>query len=357
MPIAPPKTSSDERWRSVLARDKAADGIFYYAVATTGVYCRPGCASRLPHRRNVAFYENAEAAQQAGYRPCKRCRPNEIAPQRLQTDAVAQACRTLDQDGRTPGLHELAAEAGLSPGHFHRVFRHTLGVTPRQYAAARRMARFRAGLQTGSPVTEAIYEAGFGSSGRAYAAATDHLGMSPSAYRSGAAGVSIRYAAGPCLLGWVAIAATDRGICAIELGDDPAALRDHLRQRFPEATLSHGDAPLAAMVREVGAAIETPQAGLDLPLDIQGTTFQQRVWNALCAIPAGETVSYGELASRLGNVKAARAVAAACAANALAIAVPCHRAVRADGTPGGYRWGVERKRALLVREGGAASAK
>lgn len=343
-------TSEEARWAAVSGRDRAADGAFVYGVVTTGVYCRPGCASRAPRRDNVRFFGTPDEAEAAGLRPCKRCAPRAPRPDSAEAAAVARAVALIEASDEPPTLRELAAAAGLSPYHFHRRFKAAMGVTPAAYARARRGDRLRGELTTAPSVSAAIYEAGFGSSGRLYAESRGTLGMTPSAYRAGAPGEQISYATAPSSLGWVLVAATGRGICAIELGDDPARLEAGLRARFPHAALAADDPTFAAWVRAAVGLVEVPRRGLDLPLDLQGTAFQRRVWAALREIPAGDTATYAEVAARIGQPGAARAVAQACAANTLAVAVPCHRVVRGDGSPGGYRWGAARKGALLARE-------
>ncbi len=338
----------DARWRAVIERDGRADGAFYYAVKTTGVYCRPACSSRQPRRANVVFFASSADAEGAGFRACKRCGPRSIAARPPGHDAVLRACQLIEESAETPGLDELAGAVGLSPFYFHRLFKEVVGVTPKAYAAARRLRRLREGLDRGETVTRAIYGAGFGSGSRCYEG--DGLGMTPSDYRNGAAGLPIRYALAESYLGRVLVAATERCICSIELGDTPGELRAGLAARFSGATLAEGDADFAAMVRRVVAFLEAPGRGLDLPLDVRGTAFQRRVWEALRAIPAGSTASYGEVARRVGSPTAVRAVARACAANPVAVAIPCHRVVGADGGLRGYRWGVGRKRELLRRE-------
>jgi AraC family transcriptional regulator of adaptative response/methylated-DNA-[protein]-cysteine methyltransferase len=343
--------SEQERWDAVVRRDGEADGAFYYSVRSTGVYCRPSCASRRARRENVEFHLTCAEAERAGFRPCKRCLPNEagglVAHHAV---AVAKACRLMEGADDTPGLDALAAAAGMSRFHFHRVFRAVTGVTPKAYADARRSQKVREELARSRTVTDAIYGAGFNSSGRFYAKSTEMLGMTPTEFRGGGPDAAIRFASGVCSLGIVLVAATEKGVCAILLGDDPAALRRDLEKRFPRATLISGDRDFESTVAQVVSFVEAPRAGLDLPLDVRGTAFQQRVWQALRAIPAGARASYAEIAERIGAPKAVRAVAQACAANALAVAVPCHRVVRQDGGISGYRWGVERKRALLERE-------
>jgi AraC family transcriptional regulator, regulatory protein of adaptative response / methylated-DNA-[protein]-cysteine methyltransferase len=343
-------TNEDERWDAVVRRDGSADGAFYYSVRTTGVYCRPSCASRPARRENIGFHLTCADAEQAGFRPCKRCRPNEAGLAEQHAAAVAKACRLMESADDPPGLDALAAAAGMSRFHFHRVFRAVAGVTPKAYADALRGQRVRRELSRSRTVTEAIYGAGFNSSGRFYEKSAEILGMTPTDFRAGGHHAAIRFATGVCSLGTVLVAATDKGVCAILLGDDSATLLRDLEERFPLARLISGDRDFERTVAQVVSFVEAPRMGLDLPLDVRGTAFQQRVWQALRAIPAGSRASYREIAQRIGAPKAVRAVAQACAANALAVAIPCHRAVRHDGALSGYRWGVERKRALLERE-------
>jgi AraC family transcriptional regulator of adaptative response/methylated-DNA-[protein]-cysteine methyltransferase len=348
---ASPAFSNDEdRWAALARRDRSADGMFYYSVRTTGVYCRPSCAARLARRENVRFHSTCEEAEQAGFRPCQRCRPNEPALTEQRAVAVAKACRLIETADESPNLDALAEAAGMSRFHFHRVFKAITGVTPKAYAAAHRAQRVREELSRSDTVTEAIYGAGFNSSGRFYATASDILGMTPTDFRSGGHGASIRFAVGECSLGSILVATTQKGVCAILLGDDPDALMRDLQDRFPKARLIGGDKGFEQLVARVVGFVEAPALGLDLPFDVRGTAFQQRVWQALREIPAGATATYTEIAERLGAPKAVRAVAQACAANAIAVAIPCHRVVRNDGALAGYRWGVKRKRALLDRE-------
>ncbi|MCJ2036949.1 bifunctional DNA-binding transcriptional regulator/O6-methylguanine-DNA methyltransferase Ada [Methylobacterium sp. J-068] len=341
------------RWAALATRDAGADGRFVYAVRTTGVYCRPSCGARPAKPGNVAFYATCAEAEAAGFRACRRCRPNAPALAERRAAIVTESCRRIDAAETVPSLDGLARDAGMSPSHFHRVFRAITGVTPRAYAAARRAERLASGLQGSGSVTEALYEAGYTASSRFYATASQRLGMSPAAYRRGGAGTEIRFAIGQCSLGAILVAATPRGVCAILLGDDPDALARDLQDRFPRATLSGGDTDFERWMAGIVGFVEAPGRGLDLPLDIGGTAFQQRVWAALRAIPVGTTASYAEIARAIGEPGAVRAVARACAANALAVAIPCHRVVRTDGALSGYRWGVARKRALLARERGA----
>jgi len=340
----------EARWAAVLARDAGADGAFVTCVRSTGIYCRPSCPARHPRRENVAFLPSAAAAEAAGFRACKRCRPDGTSPAALRTRAIAAACRAIDAAEDAPDFDALAAEAGLSRFAFQRAFRAVTGLTPGAYAAAARAGRARAALRGEGSVTEAIYAAGFASSGRFYEKAPAMLGMTPSRYRAGGADVRIAFAIARSALGLVLVAGTLTGVAALALGDDEAALLAELRARFPKAELIAGDAAFAAWVRAVLAYVEAPRVGLDLPLDIRGTAFQRRVWQALREIPRGRTASYAEIAARIGDPKAVRAVAGACAANAIAIAIPCHRVVRSDGGLSGYRWGTARKRALLERE-------
>jgi AraC family transcriptional regulator of adaptative response/methylated-DNA-[protein]-cysteine methyltransferase len=347
---SPPFSNDDTRWEAVVRRDRAADGAFYYSVRTTGVYCRPSCAARLARREHVRFHATCEEAEQAGFRPCKRCRPHQAALAEQHATAVAKACQLIEATEDMPNLDALAAAVGMSRFHFHRVFKTLTGVTPKAYAAAHRAQRVRDELSRTGTVTEAIYGAGFHSNGRFYATSSEVLGMTPTDFRSGGHGASIRFAVGECSLGSILVAATDKGVCAIMLGDDPDALVRDLQDRFPKAQLLGGDQDFEHLVAKVVGFVEAPALGLNLPLDVQGTAFQQRVWQALRAIPSGTTASYTEIAERIGAPQAVRAVAQACASNALAVAIPCHRVVRQDGALAGYRWGIERKRALLERE-------
>jgi AraC family transcriptional regulator of adaptative response/methylated-DNA-[protein]-cysteine methyltransferase len=351
-PKAPHAASGreDAFWEAVRRRDRTQDGAFFFAVSTTRVYCRPSCASRPAKRENVAFFATAEAAERAGFRACKRCRPDKLGAPDPQVQAVRRACERIASAEEAPSLADLAATVGLSPFHFHRIFKKVAGVTPKAYAAAEQARRAAEGLRTAETVTEAIYDAGFNSSSRFYETATARLGMTPTAVRRGGAGASIRFAVGEASLGAVLVAATQKGVCAIMLGDDPDQLVRDLEDRFPRAELLGGDPAFERTVARVVGLIEAPGQRVDLPLDIRGTAFQQQVWQALRAIPAGRTATYAEIAQAVGRPTAVRAVAQACAANPLAVAIPCHRVVRADGDVSGYRWGVERKRKLIARE-------
>jgi len=343
------------RWAAVTQRDPGADGVFWYSVATTGVYCRPSCAARPALRKNVAFHASCAEAEAAGFRPCKRCRPDEASQAERQARTVAAACRAIDTalaaGEPAPDLDALAAASGFSRFHFHRVFRAVAGVTPKAYADARRALRVRQELAGGASVTAALYDAGFNASSRFYAASPKMLGMTPSAYRDGGRAQRIRFAIGECSLGSILVAATERGVCAIQFGEHPEQLLADLLARFPKAELLGGDADFEAMVAQVVGMVEAPhEARAELPLDLRGTAFQQRVWQALRAIPAGGTATYSQIAAAIGAPRAIRAVASACAANPAAVAIPCHRVVRRDGDLAGYRWGLARKRALLARE-------
>jgi AraC family transcriptional regulator of adaptative response/methylated-DNA-[protein]-cysteine methyltransferase len=346
------RASLDPRWAAVVARDHRADGAFFYSVETTGVYCRPSCGSRLANPKNVRFHETAADAARAGFRPCRRCRPDQAPLEQLHAARVADACRMIETAEQMPTLAVLANRAGLSPYHFHRVFKATTGVTPKAYAVAHRAKRVRDQLAAaGKTVTEAIYDAGFNSASRFYETSSQFLGMRPTDYRAGGVDAEICFAVGQCSLGPVLVAQSAKGVCAILLGDDPHALVRDLQDRFPRAILVGGDVTFEQTVAKVIGFIEKPALGLDLPLDVRGTAFQQRVWAALRQIPVGSTVSYAEIASRIGAANGARAVAQACGANVLAVAIPCHRVVRTDGSRSGYKWGVRRKKNLLAREG------
>jgi AraC family transcriptional regulator of adaptative response/methylated-DNA-[protein]-cysteine methyltransferase len=341
----------EERWQAVLRKDHQADGKFVHAVKTTGVYCRPSCPARSAHRGNVVFYNSPEEAERASFRACKRCKPQGSPRAELHAATVAAACRAIETAEKSLDLNALASAAGMSRFHFHRIFKAATGLTPKAYAAACRSSRMREVLSKSSTVTEAIYEAGFNSNGRFYAKSSEMLGMKPKSFRGGGRGSTIRFAIGECSLGSILVAASEKGVCAILLGDNPETLAMDFQNRFPQANLVGDDRDFENLVARVVGLIEAPKTGLDLPLDVQGTAFQQRVWQALREIPAGSTSSYSKIAERIGYPRAVRAVARACASNAIAVAIPCHRVLRNDGTLSGYRWGVERKRAMLDREG------
>jgi len=349
------QSTDDSRWRQVLARDKASDGEFVYAVRTTGIYCRPSCPSRRAKRENVQFFAACDDAEHAGFRPCMRCKPHVDATLETQNtaryaDMVSLACRFIENAEEVPSLEDIARAAGASPAHFHRIFKSFTGLTPKAYADAHRADKMRVVLKETARVTDAIYEAGYNSSSRFYEASDKILGMKPKAFKSGGESETIRFAIGQSVLGAVLVAESGKGVCAILMGDDPQELIDDLEKRFPKARLVGADRDFEDHIAQVIGFVENPGIGFHLPLDLRGTAFQQRVWNALREIPLGKTVSYSELAETIGLPKSTRAVAQACGANKIAVAVPCHRVVRHDGGISGYRWGVERKRELLKKE-------
>jgi AraC family transcriptional regulator of adaptative response/methylated-DNA-[protein]-cysteine methyltransferase len=352
--VQPSFSTDSDRWSAIVRRDPDADGAFFYSVRSTGVYCRPSCAARLPRRENVAFHLTTGDAERAGFRACKRCRPGDAPLAVRQSSSVAKACRLIEESEQVPALDTLAAAVGMSRFHFHRVFKAVTGLTPRAYATAHRTSRVRNELTRSATVTDAIYGAGFNSNARFYETSSKVLGMTPTTFRAGGAGAAIRFAVGECSLGSILVAASDKGVCAILLGDDPDELARDLQDRFPNASLTGDDVAFQRWVARVVGFVEAPRLGLDLPLDVRGTAFQERVWRALVEIPVGSTASYAEIARKIGAPTAARAVAQACAANALAVAIPCHRVIRSDGTLTGYRWGVARKRVLLDREAGSS---
>jgi AraC family transcriptional regulator of adaptative response/methylated-DNA-[protein]-cysteine methyltransferase len=350
-------TASDPRWAQILARDRSADGLFWYVVATTGIYCRPSCPSRAARPDNVSLHDTLAGARATGARPCRRCSPDAPSAGANHAARVERACRAIETAEHCLGLAELADVAGLSKSHFHRMFKGITGLTPKGYAIAHRAGRVRESLRAGESVTAAIHDAGFGSDSRFYEASTALLGMTPTSYRGGGVRERLCFAVGQCALGAILVASSEKGVAAILLGDDPDALVRDLQDRFPRATLVGGDAAYEARIAGVIGFVEAPATGLDLPLDVRGTAFQQRVWQALRGVPAGETVSYAEIARRIGAPAATRAVAGACAANPIAVAIPCHRVVRNDGSLSGYRWGVARKRQLLAVEQGDAAGR
>jgi AraC family transcriptional regulator of adaptative response/methylated-DNA-[protein]-cysteine methyltransferase len=348
----------DSCWEAVRSRDAAQDGRFYFGVVTTGVYCRPVCPCRTPLRQNVRFYKTCDDAEADGLRPCLRCKPR----QEPLTERVKAACEHIRNHAGEPlNLQDLAQRAGLSPFHFQRTFKSVVGVSPKQFAEACRMERFKRGLRSGGNVTEAIYDAGFGAPSRLYERVPTHLGMTPVEYRDGGEGVSISYVASPTGMGWLMLGATDRGVCFVQFGDDEQQLASALAKEYPRAALEPLSAPYPAQFTLWMDALERHLAGTPvsaaIPLDLRATAFQIKVWRFLQSIPAGSTRSYGEVARGMGKPQAARAVARACASNPVALLIPCHRVIRGDGAMGGYRWGVERKRALLAREGSVAGAR
>ena len=347
--------SDDERWAAVCARDQQADGHFVYAVRTTGVWCRPSSSARRPKRENVEFFDDADAAERAGYRASRRSAADATRRAEDRAAVIERACRRIEAAETALSLEALASDVGMSPFHFHRLFKAVTGVTPRAYGAAARARRVRTQLGEARTITDAIYGAGYNANSRFYERVDDLLGMRPREYREGGANASIRFAIAQSSLGAILVARSERGICAIMLGDDPDQLARDLQDQFPRAELIGADAAFEQLVALVVGFVESPQLGLALPLDVRGTAFQQRVWQALREIPVGCTASYAEIAKRIGQPAAVRAVARACATNPLAIAIPCHRVVRSDGALSGYRWGVERKRDLLAREASVAS--
>lgn len=343
-------TEQDPRWAAIVARDAKADALFVYGVKTTGVYGRPSSASRLPRPENIEFFDTPAQAEAAGYRPSKRAAGDQTQLAAHHAQRVAEACRQIEQAETPPSLEALAHGAGLSSFHFHRVFKAVTGLTPKAYASALRSRKVRHSLKGEHSVTDALYDAGFNSNSRFYESADQLLGMKPSDYKAGGTNSTILFAVGQCSLGAILVAQSQRGVCAILLGDDPDALLRDLQDQFPKAELVGADHEFEQLIAQVVGFIEAPALGLNLPLDLRGTAFQERVWQALRDIPVGSTASYAQIAAQIGAPKSFRAVAQACGANSLAVAIPCHRVVRSDGELSGYRWGVERKRQLLERE-------
>lgn len=346
----PMTTSQDPRWARILARDPDADSLFWYSVVTTGIYCRPSCPSRRAKPQHVRIHDSLADAQASGCRPCRRCNPDGTSRQQQNTALVTAACRLIEHSEEPLTLGQLAQQLGLSPGHLHRTFRAVTGVTPKAYARTLRENQLRQQLGEADSVTGAIFAAGFNSSSTFYQQASNILGMTPKAYRGGGAREQLHFAVGDSSLGAVLVASSAKGVVCVTLGDDPELLVRDLQDRFPAAELMGADADYEQLVAQVVGLVESPGRAPDLPLDVRGTAFQQQVWQALRTIPAGQTMSYAEIARLIGQPTAARAVARACGANAIALAIPCHRVVRQDGGLSGYRWGVGRKQALLDRE-------
>jgi AraC family transcriptional regulator of adaptative response/methylated-DNA-[protein]-cysteine methyltransferase len=350
----PPKSNSfatdDQRWNAIVDKDRAADTKFFYSVKSTGVYCRPTCAARLPNRENVQFHLTSRDAERAGFRPCKRCKPNDLSAANHHAAAITKACKLIVNSPETPDTSALAAAVNMSSSHFHRTFKSLTGLTPKSYAAAQRAERLRKQLARNRTVTSAIYNAGFNSNAPFYTNSNKLLGMKPTAFRRGGRGATIQFSIAKCSLGSILVAATGVGICAITLGDDPATLIDDLHHRFPNANFTDADETFKKQITEVTAFVERPAIGLDLPLDIQGTAFQQRVWQELRKIPCGQTSTYSKIAQKIGSPKSIRAIGQACGANPIAVAIPCHRVVGTDGSLSGYRWGLPRKSQLLKSE-------
>ncbi len=345
-------TNETSYWQAVLARDRSADGSFVYAVRSTGIYCRPSCPSRRPKRERVLFFPLPQAAEQAGFRACRRCQPKQVdGYTNEQVRLIQQACQIIEahlDDDLT--LTSLGAQLHISPHHLQRSFKRILGITPRQYAETRRLGQFKSRLKAGETVTRAMFEVGYSSSSRLYERTPAHLGMTPTTYRKGGSGMHISYTIVDSPLGRLLVAATARGICGVSLGDSDAALEAALREEYPAAQIQPGEANLSEWVNAILSYLHGRQPNLNLPIDVQATAFQWQVWQALRAIPPGTTRSYSEVAQSLGHPKAARAVARACATNPVALVVPCHRVVREGGHVGGYRWGIERKQQLLAQE-------
>jgi AraC family transcriptional regulator of adaptative response/methylated-DNA-[protein]-cysteine methyltransferase len=338
----------------VLARDRRLDGAFVFAVRSTGIYCRPSCPARRPTRRQVVFFPLPEAAERAGFRPCRRCRPQEAAARDPQADLIRRVCLWIETGGDAPvSLQDLAGEAGVSSAHLQRTFKRLMGVSPREYAAARRLQGLKVRLREGQGVTRALYEAGYGSSSRLYERSSAQLGMTPATYRKGGRGMEIGYTIVDSPLGRMLVGATRRGVCAVSLGDADAALEAALVAEYPQAEIHREDTGFAPWARAIQKHLDGYEARLNLPLDLQATAFQRRVWKELQRIPYGRTRTYQEVARAIGQPKAVRAVARACATNPVSIVVPCHRVIRGDGSLAGYRWGLERKQALLEKERGS----
>lgn len=346
----PQYDSDSNRWQAVVGREQAADGYFYYGVITTGIFCRPGCSSRLPNRENVKYFETVAEATQAGFRPCKRCNPTGETKDKIIEQKIVDACRKIESSEKTIKLDTLASGAGLSSYHFHRLFKNIVGVTPKVYSSTHQSLRFREKLKSSDSITDAIFDAGYSSTSGAYTPNVDLLAMKPKEYRAGGKGLTIQYGVAECILGWVVVAATDRGICGIEFGDDVTVLVPQLQKRFPEAVIKEAGTGFRHVIEEVVQFVKAPTPSFNLPLDIQGTVFQLKVWDLLRTIEPGKTMSYTEVAEELGNPKAVRAVATACASNKVAVVIPCHRVISKAGKTSGYRWGVERKKALLENE-------
>jgi AraC family transcriptional regulator, regulatory protein of adaptative response / methylated-DNA-[protein]-cysteine methyltransferase len=344
-------TNDEQLWQAVVSKDARFDGQFVFAVSSTGVYCRPSCPSRRAHRERVRFFDLPEAAEQAGFRACLRCQPQRARVLDPQMELVQRVCSVLNSsDSETVKLAELAAHAGVSVFHLQRTFKRVMGISPRQYLAARRFGNFKALVRKGDSVTSALYESGFNSSSRLYEYAAEELGMTPATYSRGGQGVNINYTIVDSSMGRLLVAMTERGVCAVRMGDSDKELEKDLREEFPQAEIKRDDSALREQVQKILNHLNNNEPRLDLPLDIRATAFQRQVWEKLRAIPYGQTVSYGDVARALGKPGAVRAVGRACATNPVALVIPCHRVVREDQSLGGYRWGLERKKKLLARE-------
>ncbi len=345
--------NNDQLWQAVVAKDARFDGQFVFAVSSTGVYCRPSCPSRRAHRERVRFFDLPEAAEQAGFRACLRCQPRRARVLDPQIELVQRVCRLLDDtESDTPKLAELATAADVSVFHLQRTFKRVMGISPRQYVAARKFGNFKTLVRKGESVTNSLYESGFNSSSRLYEYASEELGMTPATYSRGGRGVNISYTIVPSTMGRLLVAVTERGVCAVRMGDDDGELEKDLREEFPHAQIMREDSALRETVEKILNHLDQNEPRLDLPLDIRATAFQRHVWEKLRAIPYGQTVSYGDVAKSLGKPGAVRAVGRACATNPVALVIPCHRVVREDQSLGGYRWGLDRKKKLLEHEKG-----
>ncbi len=347
---APLFPTDAERWQAVLDNDKQADDIFVYAVKSTGIYCRPSCSSKNPSRHNAEFFENPDQAEKAGYRPCKRCTPQSVPPDEINKNKIVQACRIIEDQETPIKLEDLANRVGMSKHHFHRLFKKYVGITPKQYSDEHLGRRLKDHLAAGEPVTEAIFSSGYNSTSTYYNKQQDQLAMTPKQFKKGGEGVTIAYGIAESELGWMIVATTQGGICAIMFGDSPDSLPEELQSRFPKALLAEAGSSFDDLLYQVVRFIEKPTEAINLPLDIQGTVFQRQVWSALMDIGAGETLTYSEVAMKIGKPKSARAVATACGANTIAALIPCHRVIGKSGRLSGYRWGVKRKQKLLELE-------
>jgi AraC family transcriptional regulator of adaptative response/methylated-DNA-[protein]-cysteine methyltransferase len=343
----------DAKWYAVLAKDARFDGQFVFAVSSTGIYCRPSCPSRRARRDRVSFFQLPEGAEQAGFRACRRCHPRDVRVMDPHTQMARRVCRIIEENqGEPVTLAKLSGHVGVSAFHLQRTFKSVMGITPRDYAETCRVNKFKQGVRKGEAITSAMYDAGFGSSSRLYSSAASQLGMTPATYGKGGRGAVIYYALAETPLGHLLVAATDKGVCSVMLGDSDASLRANLLKEFPAAEIRHDEKPLRSPLKAIVEHLKNKSPNIDLPLDIQATAFQRQVWEQLRAIPYGQTHSYSEVAKAIGQQKAVRAVARACATNPVALVIPCHRVIREDRSLGGYRWGLERKKKLLAREAG-----
>jgi AraC family transcriptional regulator of adaptative response/methylated-DNA-[protein]-cysteine methyltransferase len=343
--------TEDAQWQAVLSKDNQFDGQFVFAVSSTGIFCRPSCPSRRPRRDRVSFFPSPQAAEQAGFRACRRCHPGKERLMDPQVEMASKVCRLIDEnDGEPTTLAVLSSAIGVSTFHLQRTFRSVMGITPSQYAEARRIGRFKQGVRDGESITNAIYDAGFGSSSRLYETAASQLGMTPATYGKGGRGAIIKYAIANCSLGKLLVAATESGVCSVTLGDSDSLLESELKKEFCHAEIQRDEALLSSALQAIVDHLKGKSQRIDLPLDVRATAFQMQVWQQLRAIPFGKTLSYSEVAKAIGQEKAVRAVARACATNPVALVIPCHRVIREDKSLSGYRWGLERKKQLLAEE-------